>query len=227
MATKQSDIFEMLRRSMEEPTIYDASFGGLADANNNFSYDEKKDSLRKSQNFVLSSVDNNYLTSLYTSKTFATTSATFSTSEILSADDIISAKVTYTADGVVTSTYAEVHRIEDKLKHFNNDYLKPTSEYPVMYVGSLTGVADGSTKVVIDPSLNITAIEMTYLQEPDALIDDNSKDYILGDETLNALLYFAEAELWSYDNKPTRSKLAYEKGNKEIETLNERFNPEL
>ena len=43
MAIAQNTIFEMLRRQLEEPTISDGTGGGSADANNNFSYNEKKD----------------------------------------------------------------------------------------------------------------------------------------------------------------------------------------
>jgi hypothetical protein len=86
---------------------------------------------------------------------------------------------------------------------------------------------DGKTKITIEPSTNVTSVEILAIGEPGELTDDNASYYYLGEETLNALLYYAESELWRNDNRQQRSKIALEKCFNEVEILNNKYNTEL
>jgi len=227
MAIAQNTIFEMLRRQLEEPTISDATGGGSADANNNFSYDEKKDALKKSQNYLVNNLNKNYLSPLYKSISISGSSATLNTQDTLSPDDVLSVKVTYTEQGTSSSYYAKFTNIEELGKDLNNSYLKPTKEFPSVYLGPLSGNVDGKTKITIEPSTNVSSVLILAIGEPGELTDDNTSYYYLGEETLNALLYYAESELWRNDNRQQRSKIALEKCFNEIEILNNKYNTEL
>ena len=72
--------------------------------------------------------------------------------------------------------------------------------------------------------------EVTYIKEPALFFDDEdnteAEDCELDITLLDALLDFAEANIWKIDNKPNRVKLAFELGVGKVNLLNERYSQE-
>ena len=151
----------------------------------------------------------------------------FGTSEIANTDDIISVLVKRTSSNY-PDKYAEIITIQERAEISDNEYFSATLNSPICYIVEPTTAGD--VKLKIEPTNQEQAIYdiiVTYYAPPTTITDSAVVNLLLPDETLNALLYLAEAECWRIDNNPNRAGLAMQLGLGEIEKLNGRYNPDI
>tara|TARA_R100000278_G_scaffold118636_1_gene99384 strand:+ start:338 stop:1018 length:681 start_codon:yes stop_codon:yes gene_type:complete len=183
-----------------------------------FSLQQKLDALDTSQRYLCTIIHNYYLKNLETEEVVTTDSD----GDFVITD--LNNKV-FRNDILTISTLKNGHlhtldKIEsDDVTRLSNTYLSGDLDYQMWY--------QFGNKVHIFPLADEGEFIVQYIKEPTLFYDDESTtqatDCDLDIVLIDALLDFAEANLWKIDNKPNRVKLAFEIGQNNIQLLNNRF----
>jgi len=183
-----------------------------------FTKQQKLDALDTSQRYLCTIIHNYYLKNLETEEMVYTDPyGNFNITELSNKvfrNDILS---------ISTLRNGNVHtldRIEsDDVTRLSNTYLSGDLDYQMWY--------QFGKKVYIYPLSNEGEFSVRYIKEPTLFYEDETgvtaEDCDLDMVLIDALLDFAEANLWKIDNKPNRVKLAFEIGQNNIQLLNNRF----
>ena len=212
-------IWKKLRRRLEEPN--DAG-------DSNWSSDEKQDAIDLATRHLQSNLAKPYLAPLLKNQTLTGIDvAEYATNEISNSDDIVNILVRRTSDKY-KDRYAEIVKLEDKVKIFDNEYYKVDGNSPIAYI--IEPTTAGDVKIKIEPTnaeIPIKSLVVSYYASHPQIEDDPAVQVLFPDEAINALLYIAESECWRVDNNSQRAGLALQLGLGEIEKLNNRYNPNI
>ena len=210
------DLFKKLRRRLEEAS--DAT-------DSDYSASEKLDAFEVALRTVVMRLAQPYLTPLLKLQSAASTDETFTITQVMAPDSIISVLVK-SADNYKVNKYAEIVKLAEKEMINNNSYFKPEIDAPIAYITHPTS-NNGDIKITVSPTSGVNGIDVLYVSEPTAITDSAEMTYQLSEETVAPLLDLAEAELWRIDNQMNRANIAMQKGIGELELLNQRYNPQV
>ena len=176
-----------------------------------YSSSVKLDALNMAQKTVVSMIDNSYLTELETVKNDQALSS--------GAVSFSSASIDPIRNGII-GIYDETN---DKWCTFINprdvhtldsQYYSGTTSSPIAYIFSET--------IYVKPT-TVSTVDIWYLKSPTDLADD-STECELNPALQEAVLDFAEAQLFRADGKIDRADMAYKTAAGSISALNQRVN---
>lgn len=178
-----------------------------------FSSDAKIKALNLAQKTVVNLIHNAYLTELEVEDASeATTAGQVAFTGLTSPpvrNGIISVMIS-------SGNYATMIDVRD-VARTQNSLLSGTTANPVAYVFD--------EKIYILPS-STTAIDVRYLAEPADITDASNSESSLNEALHEAMLDFAESQLWRMDAQGDRAAAAYTSGSNIINALNGRYESE-